>query len=251
MFNNKKKTKDEETTFLDFGITLEDGISTSKHSLKGGDRSPYFVDFDLISTKPSNCKKIANQFKMQIDAISKAKQKSPDVLVFIEKDNIGTVGTLTYAAHLSIITGIPMIIDRHWKELIGDRIKLSKDYNANKLKEKNIILISDVSTTGTELWDAICDIKHNGGNVTDIIVYYSRLTIDTVNEFATKGISIHPLYTPHQARYVSIHEDVPKIKSAFNSIDETLKKNGKLIGDSAILQKIVNLARKQKPAFNV
>jgi len=250
MFKNKKITKGEETSFLDFGLTLEDGISTSKHSLKGGDRSPYFVDFDLISTKSSNCELIANRFKKQIDAISKARQRPPDILMFIEKDNIGTVGTLTYAAHLSITTGIPMIIDRHWKELIADRIKLSKEY-PNKLKGKNVLLISDVSTTGTELWEAISDIKYNGGNVTDTIVYYLRLTTDLVNEFANKGILIHSLYTPHQARFVHFNKEAPRMKNAFKSVDEILKKNNKLVGDSAIIQKIVSLARKQNPTFNL
>jgi orotate phosphoribosyltransferase len=173
--------------------------------LKGGKLEPYFVDFDLITEDPTVCSIIAREIGKKIQEVSEYRGKAPDFLGFIEKDTIGTVGAIKLAGFISSITKIPNILIRHTRELPYGRIKISERFWSTKtlrLKGKNVLLISDVSTTAQELIEAINCIKMNGGEVSDVILYFSKCSTDTVQKLESMGVKLHPLLSEPYLRYV-------------------------------------------------
>jgi orotate phosphoribosyltransferase len=104
-----------------------------------------------------------------------------------------------------------------------------------RLDGKNVLLIDDVSTTGKELWHAAMDIRKAGGNVHEIILYYSRLPEKSIEKFLENGISIYPLLRPSDARYLLSNLssefpdlDVNKIKKVFMDMNENIEYEGTL-----------------------
>lgn len=209
-------------------LTLVDGIGSSRHLLKGGKQDALFFDFDFVVEDPSTCKKIAEWFCDKIQQVAEYHGEKPDFLAFIEKDGIGTVGALRLSSLISSLTGIPNIVVRLIRELPYERIKISKKYqveNRQRLKGKNVLIISDVTTTGTELLDATKEVKANGGNVAGAIVYLSRCTIETQNKLQDKGTTLYALITEPKAIVTAFTElaDNPyasKIRDTFSSVDK-------------------------------
>lgn len=209
-------------------LTLNRGIESSTHLLKGGGKEPFFVDFDCITEDALACKKIGEGFSERIQQIADHWGRKPDFLGFIEKDGIGTVGALKLSGYISSGTDIPNILIRHTRELPYARIKISEDKSANekRLEGKKVLVISDVSTTGTELMDAIKDIQDNGGEVTDVILYFSRCSIETLEYFQRKGVTLHPLINESMAREIAQHPDYKeranKIRDVFSKVDRSI-----------------------------
>lgn len=200
-------------------MTLSDGIKSSFHLLAGGGEEPYFVDFDYIVEEPSNCKLIAEKFSERIQEISSYREKKPDLLGFIEKDRaIGTIGALLLAGYVSSLTEIPFILIRHTRELPYAKLKISEQFKVEdrqRLKGKNVLIISDVSTTGSEIKEAIKIVKNNRGNVTDVLLYYSRSPKEVVEDLQSMGVTMHYLLNESQTRYFVAH---PEFKEGDKSI---------------------------------
>jgi len=152
-------------------------------------------------------------------------------LGFIEKDGIGTVGALRLSGFISSLTDVPNILIRHNRELPYARIKVSKKYQVEdkqRLEGKNVLIISDVSTTGTELMDAIKDVQDNGGTVTDAILYFSRCSTETKKKIQGMGVTLDALITEPQAREIAWHpgykEKASSIRDVFSTVDRYLRK---------------------------
>jgi orotate phosphoribosyltransferase len=240
---NEKSEYDEKQNFIELVATLNDGIS-NKRFLKDIDYISYFVDFDLITNNPNNSKLIHNAYIKYINSIKNSSKFSPDFLGFIEGE-FGSLGSIKLASHLSIQTNIPIITIKLSKLLAFEKIKIFSEPidNRKRLFGKNVLLISDVSTSGVELWKSIKLIRNEGGEVHDIILYYSRLSKETVEEFLKEDINIYPLILPSDARYVSYSKileenKINRLRDVLRIADQDLKENELLVGNSPIISEI-------------
>lgn len=230
---NEKSKYDEKQNFIELVATLNDGIS-NKRILKDIDLS-YFVDFDFITNNPNNSKLIHNAYIKYINSIKKSSKFYPDFLGFIERET-GNLGSLKLASHLSVQTNIPIITIKLFNLFAPKK-------NRKRLFGKNVLLISDVSTSGVELRKSIKLIRNNGGDVHDIILYYSRLLKETVEEFLNEGINIYPLILPSDVRSVSnskiLEENkINRMRDVLRIADQDLKENELLVGNSPIISEI-------------
>lgn len=227
----KEFTEEIRRKYREFVLTLNNGIESSVHLLKGGRPEPFFVDFDYITEDPSVCREIAEWLSRKVQQITDHRERKPDFLGFIEKDGIGTAGAIKLSCFVSSLTGIPNILIRHNRELPYAKIKMSKRFwveGKHRLKGKHVLIISDVSTTAIELMDTIKEVRINGGDVTDAILYFSKCSIETVKELQSMGVELHALITEPQAREVAWHPDykykAKKLRDVFNKVDESLHK---------------------------
>lgn len=224
--NNKTErfVKRVRRKYRELVLTLNNGIKSSVHLLKGGKLEQYFIDFDHITEDPAICKEIADWLKIKVQQISQYRGKKPDFLGFIEKDGIGTAGVIKLAGFVSSLTGIPNILIRHNKDLPYARVKISERFwveKAQRLKDKNILIISDVSTTAIELMESIKEIRNNGGEVTDVLLYFSKCSVETIQKLQDMEVELHALITEPQAREIAWH---PSYKSKAQNLREVFSK---------------------------
>jgi len=226
----RKKAAEKETKefierarekYREFILTLDNGIQSSVHLLKGGRLEHFFIDFDYITEDPLVCKEVAEKFSERVQQSTQYRGKAPDFLGFIEKDGIGTAGAIKLSSFVSSLTGIPNILIRHNRDLSYARVKISEKLwveDKQRLRGKNVLIISDVSTTAIELMDAIKDIRKNGGTVTDTILYFSKCPVEAMNKLKNMGVELHALITESQAREVAWHKDYKEKASKLRKI---------------------------------
>jgi orotate phosphoribosyltransferase len=239
--NKRKKATEKETEefiesirrrYSEFVIqTLSNGIESSIHLLKGGRLELFFVDFDYITEDPQVCEIITKEISKKIGQIASYRERKPDFLGFIEKDGIGTAGAIKLSSFISSMTGIPNILIRHNRELPYARLKISKRYwttSERRLEGNIVLMISDVSTTAKELIDAINDVRINGGDVRDAILYFSKCSTETIKALEDMGVSLHALITEPQAREVALNpeykDNAIKLRVTFEKIAQLMKK---------------------------
>ena len=258
LYKRSSSPVSETEEFIKLVATLNDGITSSRHILANGEISHYFIDFDLITSKSDNCRKVGDAFVAHIKSIQKHSINPPNLLGFIEKDGIGTTGAIRFASDLSKQTSISNITIRQWKDVPCEIIKAHPDLLDNsedkngRLHGKNILLVGDVSTSSTELWKAINSIRDVGGNVRDIVLYYSRLSKEAIDKFRAHNIAIYPLILPSHARYIAYQQslngvdirsiegvDTSRMESIFLKADQGLMAKGLLVGDSPIVSRII------------
>ena len=191
-----------------FASTIADGIRTNQSGLIYENKSICYPDIDLITSDPVNCKLISDHFTICINSIKKHSPHSPDFLCFIEKDGIGAVGMIRFAADLTMRTGIPNITIQESRDLPCEIIKVpakdmtNTDQTNHKLFGKKVLLIDDVSTSGEGLMRAIKYIRESGGEVHEIVLYYCSLPNKTFEEFSENEISIYTLIRPSDIWYM-------------------------------------------------
>lgn len=237
MFGKKEGKLEEEEKFPSLNKRIayvSDGIKTSLHLLKGGSEEPYFVDFDKITQNPEACRVIGEWFKYVLDIITENEGK-PDILTFIEKEGIGTVGAISFSAYLSVLSNIPHIFYRENRRCPYEKIKISERYESSKkkrLKNKVTVIISDVATTGYELKNAVHYIKREGGEIKAILLYFSRLKKETVEYFLKEGITIYYLLNQPLVRKFAWEEntkEAKKIRNVFIEIDKKAERKGHVL----------------------
>jgi len=156
---------------------LAEGFSGSRYVLTRGEQSggvsDFFYDIDASITDPSSLKSVVDFYAEKINDIND-KQKKADVLAFIEKDS-GPVGALLLMSSIVERTKLPAIIVRLRKRLDLNAIKGNGQYT-----NQNVILISDVATSGGSLKNAITKIEALGANVIGAIVLVSRMEQNSI-----------------------------------------------------------------------
>lgn len=222
----EKKAKDR---YGELVLTLQKGIGSSRHLLKGGKEDIFFFDFDSVVEDPLSCKEVAERFCEKVQQIAEYRERKPDFLGFIEKDGIGTVGAIRLSGFISSLTETPNILVRHTRELPYARIKVAKENQVDRhqrLKGKNVLIISDVTTTGKEIMDAIQLVRDNGGTVTDALVYFSRQSFESQKKFQETGVTLYALITEPQARDFAFspenQEKASVIREVFRDVDKYL-----------------------------
>jgi len=157
----------------DLPRALAEGFAGSNyvltHGLKGKAVSDFFYDLDLSVTDSRNVKPVLNFFISTIKEVEKREDRI-DELAFIEKDS-GPIGALTLLGALTEKLGIPSMIVRLRRRLDINSIKGVN----NKKRGENVVLISDVATSGTSVQSAIDKIEMGGSKVLAVVVVVSRM----------------------------------------------------------------------------
>lgn len=164
---------------------LECGLRTSVHHTVWNGLKPDYFDTDLFLSKPQNIGAVVDWFQ-DVSEQERAQGVAIDRLAFIEKTE-GPVGALTLRDLLSWRTGISSVILRPRRRGPAYKFKFlrqgpqgeeppadSKASFCSRGQPEQILLVSDVITTGTTIKNAISMIEKGGGSVVGVAVLYDR-----------------------------------------------------------------------------
>lgn len=163
-----------------FGLIL-----TSVRVYSSGMVAPYFFDLDH-STTPEAFEKIGDGYLEQIQRINE--MYNIDKLAFLDKEK-ATIGAITFAAYLSVRTGIPVVYVRLGRESPYKIKGFDKETGKVISEGENIVLVGDNTTIGDELLKAADIIRASGGSVKYAIVYTSR-SYDGRKRLLENGITV-------------------------------------------------------------
>ena len=175
------------------------GLGRSKWLLTRGGAGEYFYDIDKQLADWPNIKNVANLYTeilKQLDATD-----AIDKIAFIEKDS-GPVGALSLKGLLILKTKIPGITIRVRKKIFHSAIK-----GAQIEQGDNVVIVSDVATTGGSIIQATKIIKKVGGNVSAAIVIFHRGGEEIEEKFREEGIELKYVVTPDLLPDFSVEEN--------------------------------------------
>jgi orotate phosphoribosyltransferase len=135
-------------------------IKFGDFTLASGKKSKYYVDIKKASTNPGILKQTASK----ISEIIKLRS--------IEADYIGGVelGGVPVAVAVSLETGLPLIIIRKESKEYGTRGQIVGEPE----RGKSVLLVEDVTTTGTSVLKAIKTMRDEGLLVSQVIAVVDR-----------------------------------------------------------------------------
>lgn len=168
---------------------------SSIRGFKSGILDNEYYDFDNITSNSSQAKNVVTQLSYKIKDINN--ELNIDYLAFIEKKFGGTAGALRASLAISIYTDLPNILIRPHKEVKFDRIKIPDRRNLprkSQLSGLNIVLITDHITTGSEVVKSAEIIRNNGGNISDVVAYSTRLDRLEIEKFNESKLKLHYIY---------------------------------------------------------
>jgi orotate phosphoribosyltransferase len=154
--------------------SLARGLGQSLWELTDSGPSNYFFDVDTMLSVPSDIKYVTNWFVQKITEV-KRKVGHIDYIAFIEKDS-GPVGVLSHKDLLVAKTNIPAIVVRVRRRLVRAAIK-GESPPGERLpmaKGDTIVILSDVTTTGSQIGKAATLLKRYGVDVPYAIVVLDR-----------------------------------------------------------------------------
>jgi orotate phosphoribosyltransferase len=137
---------------------LEDcgAIKFGRFVLTSGAVSNYYIDIKKASTSPKILKKIANEMSKYTEGY--------DILAGME------LGAVPLVVALSLETNIPYVIIRKEKKGHGT----SKQIEGEEVKNKRVLIIEDVTTSGGSVIKSINAIRKNQGKVDEVLVIVDR-----------------------------------------------------------------------------
>jgi orotate phosphoribosyltransferase len=131
-------------------------IKFGKFVLTSGAVSDYYIDIKKASTNPAVLKRIADMMAIYTEGY--------DILAGME------LGAVPLVVALSLETNIPYIIIRKEKREHGT----GKQIVGEDLKDKRVLVIEDVTTSGGSVIKSINAIRKNQGEVNEVIVVVDR-----------------------------------------------------------------------------
>lgn len=155
---------------------LAEGFSGSNYVLTRGRRhgvSDFFYDIDLSLTDHKHIDAIVDFFVSTIQEIQRRYGKI-NRLVFIEKDS-GPVGSIALLGLLTEKLRISSLVIRTRRRLSVNSIK--GDFGDEK---RNVVIISDVATSGGGIKSAMEKLEFEGANVLSAIVLVSRMKTENL-----------------------------------------------------------------------
>jgi len=144
--------------------------------LTSGAVSDYYVDIKKASTQPEILREIAKQMKLFT--------KSCNIIAGME------LGAVPLAVALSLETNIPYIIIRKEKRMHGT----GKQIEGEDIKNKKVLLVEDVTTSGGSVIKSIDIVKESGGLVDKVITVVDREG-QAVEKMKQLEIEFHALIT--------------------------------------------------------
>lgn len=155
-----------------------DVIKFGEFTLSSGKTSNYYVDMKKAITMPEILDCVAHLITEKIENDKVDKIAGP------------ALGAVPIATATSLISGKPMLMIRKAKKTYGT----SKQIEGELLKEDNVVIVEDVTTTGGSLLKAIKVIEDNGGHITQAFVIVDREE-GAQKTFEENGIKFSPLLT--------------------------------------------------------
>jgi orotate phosphoribosyltransferase len=131
-------------------------FKTGEFTLTSGKKSNFYVDIKQASTKPKILREIAKCMAEHL--------KGEEKIAGME------LGAVPLAVALSLETNLPYLIIRKGKREHGT----GKLIEGEMKKDDKIILVEDVTTTGSSLLKAAEIIRHEGGRVERALVVVDR-----------------------------------------------------------------------------
>jgi orotate phosphoribosyltransferase len=157
-------------------LTSHQVVKFGIFTLSSGRKSDYYVDMKKAITDPA----ILSQIGLMID----------DLINDISVDRIAgpALGAVPIATAVSLSSGIPMLMIR----------KSKKDYGTSQLIEGDlkdgdrVVVVEDVTTTGSSLLKAVEAVQNNGGVVVRAFVAVDREEGAKEN-LQKNGVKLEPL----------------------------------------------------------
>jgi len=131
-------------------------IKFGKFVLTSGAVSDYYIDIKKASTNPNVLKKLANAMAEYT--------KGYDIIAGME------LGAVPLVVALSLETNIPYVIIRKEKREHGT----GKQIEGDEIKNKRVLVIEDVTTSGGSVIKSINAIRKNHGKVDEVLVIVDR-----------------------------------------------------------------------------
>ena len=131
-------------------------IQFGRFVLTSGAVSDYYIDIKKASTTPKILKKIVE--------VMAEYTKGYDILAGLE------LGAVPLVVALSLETGIPYIIVRKEKRKHGT----SKQIEGGEVKDKKVLVIEDVTTSGISVINTIKIIRESQGIIDEVIAVVDR-----------------------------------------------------------------------------
>ena len=133
-----------------------EAIQFGKFVLTSGAISNYYVNIKKASSDPKVLKKIAKAMKEYTEGY--------DILAGME------IGAVPIVVALSLLTDIPYVIIRKEKRNHGT----GKQIEGKDIKGKRVLIIEDVTTSGSSVVKSVQIIRHNQGIVDEVLVLVDR-----------------------------------------------------------------------------
>ena len=133
-----------------------EAIQFGKFVLTSGAVSDYYIDIKKASTNPDILKKIVKAMAEYV--------KGYDVIAGME------LGAIPLVVALSLETNIPYVIIRKEKRQHGT----SKQIEGRAVKNKKVLVVEDVTTSGGSVVKSIQIIRENQGKVDEVLVVVDR-----------------------------------------------------------------------------
>ena len=132
-------------------------IQYGDFKLKSGIKSNIYIDLRKVISFPKLHKEICNKIMEKIN---------PDIDLIC-----GTpYGAVSYASYISINSDIPMIFLRKEQKNHGTKKMIEGNYETNS----KVVLIEDVTTTGSSIFETVNILEKHGLKVSQIITIISR-----------------------------------------------------------------------------
>ncbi len=133
-----------------------EAIQFGRFVLTSGAISNYYIDIKKASSNPKILKKVAEAMKEYT--------KGYDILAGME------LGAVPIVVALSLLTEIPYVIIRKEERKHGT----SKQIEGSEVKGKRILVIEDVTTSGSSVFKSVQIIRENQGIVDEVVVIVDR-----------------------------------------------------------------------------
>lgn len=161
-------------------MIVSPGLGRSSWITVGGDEKDFYYDVDKGTSTLEGMHEVS---KWYVDNIKELQENNKiDYLAFIERED-GPVGAITKKDLISFLSNLPSIIVRPKRRIFYSAIKGEKD-----ISKKNVVVISDVATTGYSIKAANNLIAKRGAKVVAAITIMNRGGKDTIKTFKDAGI---------------------------------------------------------------
>jgi len=131
-------------------------IKFGKFVLSSGISSNYYIDIKQASTNPTILKEIAKEMSKFAE--------NYDLVAGLE------LGAVPLIVALSLETGIPFVIVRKEEKMHGTR----KMIEGESVENKKVLVVEDVTTTGTSVLKAINVLRKNGAILDKVVSVVDR-----------------------------------------------------------------------------
>jgi orotate phosphoribosyltransferase len=185
-----QKTNQNKSSTVNFGVGFvkefavflhqNDAIKFGDFTLSSGKKSSYYVDLRVIPSFPHQFRKMVKGLQALIS----------DQIGYDNFDCLASVptGGLVIASALAIETVKPLVYIRSQPKEHGT----SKSIEGKIEKGVKILMVDDVTTTGTSVSNAITLLKEAGAKITDVYVVIDRLE-GADKLLQSQGVKIHSL----------------------------------------------------------